>query len=141
MVVNFPDPAKGPDPDSDPQHCSWFLAEVSRDQKNVARRYTRLSYMTIKGNNCFSWGPKPDLHVALDEDILLEAVVPEPVTSRGHLGLKKTDLQLVLSLMVVVYFPSLLTYSFPFFVFDLKFFFSKLPYFDLTFLSDYYYSS
>jgi hypothetical protein len=95
---------------------SWFLAEVSRDQKNVTRGYTRLSYMTIKGNNCFSWGPKPDLHVALDEDILLEAVVPEPVTSRGHLGLKKTDLQLVLSLMVVVYFPSLLTYSFPFFI-------------------------
>jgi hypothetical protein len=82
----------------------WYLAEVSRDQNNVARGYTRLSYMVIKGKNSFSWGDKPDLHVALNEDILLEAVSPEPVNSRGHLGLKKKDLQLVFSLMVVVYF-------------------------------------
>ncbi len=34
----------------------WFLAEVIRDQKNVTKGSTRLSYMTIKGNNCFSWG-------------------------------------------------------------------------------------
>jgi hypothetical protein len=82
----------------------WFLAEVTRDQTNVARGYTRLSYMVIKGKNSFSWGERPDIHVALNEDILLEAVSPEPVNSRGHLGLKKKDLQLVMSRMVVVSF-------------------------------------
>jgi hypothetical protein len=82
----------------------WFLAEVTMDQKNVTKGYTRLSYMTIKGNNCFSWGEKPDIHVALNEDILLETVSPEPVNSRGSLGLKKKDLMMVESLMVVVYY-------------------------------------
>jgi hypothetical protein len=82
----------------------WFIAEVSRDQEGVAKGYTRLSYMLIKGKNSFSWGDKPDIHVALNEDILLEHVMPEPVNNRGHLGLKKTDLQIILSRMVVVYF-------------------------------------
>jgi hypothetical protein len=82
----------------------WFIAEILRDQKGVAKGYTRLSYMLIKGNNSFSWGDKPDIHVALNEDILLESVVPEPVNSRGHLGLKKKDLKTVVSRMVVAYF-------------------------------------
>jgi hypothetical protein len=60
--------------------------------------------MLIKGNNSFSWGDKPDIHVALNEDILLESVVPEPVNSRGRLGLKKKDLKTVVSRMVVAYF-------------------------------------
>jgi hypothetical protein len=67
----------------------WFLAEVCKDQKNVGRRYTRLSYMLIKGNKSFARGRKPGLHVNLNEDIVLDNVVPEPANSRGHLGLKK----------------------------------------------------
>jgi hypothetical protein len=47
------------------------------------RGYTRLSYMTLRGANTFAWGPK-DLHVTLDEDILLTHVVPEPRNNRGH---------------------------------------------------------
>ena len=62
----------------------WFIAEVCFDQRQVASAYTRLMYMSIKGNNCF-------------------AIVPEPVTSCGHIGLKKSDLKRVATLMVVVY--------------------------------------
>ena len=40
----------------------------------------------------------------LDEDIILNDIVSEPVTSRGHIGLKKSDLKQVVTLMVVVYF-------------------------------------
>jgi hypothetical protein len=40
----------------------------------------------------------------LDEDILLEQVLPEPVKNRGYFVLKKKDLQIVLSRMVMVYF-------------------------------------
>lgn len=83
---------------------SWFLAEVSKDQTNVGKDYTRLIYMQIKGTNSFNWDFKTDIVVTLDEDILLEAVEPQPVNSRGHLGLNKKDLKLVLSRMVVVYF-------------------------------------
>ena len=81
----------------------WFIAEVCIDQRKVGPGYTRLMYMSIKGNNCFAWGP-PDLHITLDEDIILNDIVPEPVTSRGHIGLKKSDLKQVVTLMVVVYF-------------------------------------
>ena len=80
----------------------WFIAEVCFDQRQVASGYTRLMYMSIKSNNCFAWGP-PDLHITLDEDILLDDIVPEPVTRRGHIGLKKSDLKRVVTLMVVVY--------------------------------------
>jgi hypothetical protein len=82
----------------------WFLCEVCKDQKDVAKGYTKLSYMVIKGKNSFAWGDKVDLHVTLNEDILLRGVVPEPVNSRGHLGLKKTDLKKTLSQLVLVYF-------------------------------------
>ena len=33
----------------------WFIAEVCIDQRQVASGYTRLMYMSIKGNNCFAW--------------------------------------------------------------------------------------
>jgi hypothetical protein len=82
----------------------WFLAEVYRDQEGVDKNYTRLNYMQIKGNNSFAWGKKPDLHEAFNEDILLRNVLPEPVNSRGNLGIKKKDLQIVLSRMVLVYY-------------------------------------
>jgi hypothetical protein len=81
----------------------WFLAEICGDQKNVGRGYTRLSYMVIKGTNTFTWGDKEDLHVTCNEDILLRAVEPEPVNSRGHLGLNKKDFVVVVSRVVVVY--------------------------------------
>jgi hypothetical protein len=85
----------------------WFAAEVSKNQSGVAKGYTRLSYLVIKGSNSFTWGPRADLHVTLDEDILLRNVVLEPVNSRGHLGLKKSDLKIVLARMVVViYLPT-----------------------------------
>jgi hypothetical protein len=89
----------------------WFLAEVCSDQKGVGKNYTRLSYMLIKGNNNFAWGDRPDLHVALNQDIILDNVVPEPVNSRGHLGLKKKDLKIVLSRMVVVYYLPFLYFT------------------------------
>ena len=57
----------------------------------MEKGYTRLSYLTIKGTNSFAWGTKEDIHVALDEDIVIEPVLPEPLNSRGHLGLKKND--------------------------------------------------
>jgi hypothetical protein len=60
--------------------------------------------MTIKGSNAFAWGVKDDVHVTLNEDIILRNVQPEPVTSRGHLGLKKDVYKKLLAKMVVVYF-------------------------------------
>ncbi len=81
----------------------WFLAEVVQDQTGVQTGYTRLNYMCIKGKNSFSWSEKKDLHITLDEDILLQPVTPEPVTNRGYLGLKKKDFDKVGRLMVVVY--------------------------------------
>ncbi len=54
--------------------------------------------MTIKGNNSFVWGEKEDIHVALNEDIIFEPVLPEPLNTRGHLGLKKKDHDRVLYL-------------------------------------------
>ncbi len=80
----------------------WFVAEVVQDQTSVPNRYTRLSYMVIKGSNSFAWGSKHDLMITLNEDIILDE---EPVNRRGHFGLKKNDLAKVNSSMVVVYFP------------------------------------
>ena len=64
----------------------WFLAEVALEQEDVAKGYTRLKYMAIKGANSFSWGLRPDIHFACNEDILLP-VIPELINNRGHLGL------------------------------------------------------
>jgi hypothetical protein len=91
----------------------WFLAEVCRDQSQVKDGYTKLEYMAIKGTNAFTQPSKPDLHITLDEDIILKNVSPEPVNSRGCLGLSKKDLSKVLSLMVVVFLSS----SFSFFIY------------------------
>jgi hypothetical protein len=81
----------------------WFLAEVCEDQKNVQKGYVHLSYMVIKGTNCFAWGAKSDVVLTLEEDIVLDGVIPEPLNSRGYLGLTKTDLKIVQTLTVVVY--------------------------------------
>ena len=81
----------------------WFLAEICRDQSKVATGYTRLKYMQIKGNNAFASPLRPDLHVTLNEDIILRRVVPEPVNQRGYLGLCKFDLKKVQIRMVLVY--------------------------------------
>jgi hypothetical protein len=78
-----------------------FLAEVAKDQNGVPKGYTRLSYMLIKGKNSFTQPLKPDLHVTLEEDIVLKHVSPEPVNNCGCLGLSKTDYLKVLYLMVV----------------------------------------
>jgi hypothetical protein len=92
----------------------WFLAEVSRDQQKVKKGYTKLEYMAIKGTNAFTQPPKPDLHITLDEDIILKNVYPEPVNSRGCLGLNKKDLSKVITLMVVVFISSSLSNTFYF---------------------------
>ena len=81
----------------------WFLEEICRDQSKVATGYTRLKYMQIKGNNAFASPLRPDLHVTLNEDIILRRVVPEPVNQRGYLGLCKFDLKKVQIRMVLVY--------------------------------------
>jgi len=78
----------------------WFITEVCRDQSGVSRGYTRLSYMVIRGKNTFAWGPK-DYLITRDEDILLTHVVPQPLNSRGHVGLTKDDLRSVLDRMVM----------------------------------------
>jgi hypothetical protein len=95
----------------------WFLAEVARDQKNVRSGYTRLEYLAIKGKNAFTQPFKPDVVITLDEDILLKNVCPEPVNSRGCLGLNKTDLCKVITLMVVVFISSnfLIIFYIPFY--------------------------
>jgi hypothetical protein len=42
----------------------YFLCEVTQNQEDVAKGYTRLSYTTIKVKTAFSfaWGEKPDGH-------------------------------------------------------------------------------
>lgn len=81
-----------------------FLAQISEDQSCVSKNYTRLSYMSLKGKLQYSWGDKKDIMVTLNEDILIEPVVPVPVNSRGMLGLIKKDADAVRRLMVMVYF-------------------------------------
>jgi hypothetical protein len=66
----------------------WFLVEVTSSQTNLAPSCTRLNYMVIKGANAFTWGPKPDIMVTLNEDIILDFAEIVPVNSRGHFGLK-----------------------------------------------------
>jgi hypothetical protein len=91
----------------------WFLAQVCEEQEDVAVGYTRLSYMVLKGRNCFAWGEKPDLVVTLEEDIILEKLQPDLLNSRGHMGLNKKDLKSVLSIMVVVFLHLFSTNSLP----------------------------
>jgi hypothetical protein len=50
----------------------WFLAEVSRDQSQVKRGYTKLEYLVIKGTNAFSHPSKLEFHITLDEDIIIK---------------------------------------------------------------------
>jgi hypothetical protein len=76
----------------------WFLAELSKNQSDVVTGYTRLNW----GFNSFGWGDKEDIHITLNEDILM-SVIPQLVNSRGNLGLSDQDLRKVLRLMVVVY--------------------------------------
>ena len=71
------------------------------DQNNVRRGFYRLDYMAIRGTNAFSPPSKPDVHVTWEEDIILQGINPEPVNSRGCLGLNKKDFAKVVALMVV----------------------------------------
>jgi hypothetical protein len=67
----------------------WFLAQVCFDQANVKKGYTKLSYLLLRGTNCFVWGEKPDIMETLNIDIVMEKVVLELQNNRGHLGLNK----------------------------------------------------
>ncbi len=61
----------------------WFLAEVSRDQK-MWLEFTRASASwSLKARIAAARG-QAGLHVALNEDILLEAVLHKPIKRRGH---------------------------------------------------------
>ncbi len=101
----------------------WFVAEKLPEQSRIPKSYTRLSYATLKGKNCFSWAAKrPDIFLTLNEDILLENITVVPLNSRGQFGLRKNDLKKVESLMVVVYL-----------IFEIKFFY-LLPIFINTVL-------
>jgi hypothetical protein len=60
--------------------------------------------MTLKGRNAFTWAHE-DVHTTLNEDILMEPVLPDLVNSRGNLGLKKKELEKVLSLLTLLLFP------------------------------------
>jgi hypothetical protein len=59
------------------------LAESSRDQSHVKR--------VIKGTNAFSHFSKSNLHIMLDEDIILKNISPGQVNSRGCVGLNRKD--------------------------------------------------
>jgi hypothetical protein len=61
----------------------WFLAELVKNQSDVATGFNRLNYTFIKEFISFGWGDKEDIHITLNEDILM-SVVPQPV---NHLGL------------------------------------------------------
>ena len=78
----------------------YFLCEVTQNQEDVAKGYTRLSYTTVKGKNSFAWGEKPDIMITLNEDI------HQPINSRGHFVLDNSDLIAVLKKMAMVYFSS-----------------------------------
>ncbi len=58
---------------------------------NMARSYT-------------SWRDSLGFHVVLKEESSCRQFCLEPVNSRGHLGRKENDLQLVVSRLVVIYF-------------------------------------
>ena len=81
-----------------------FLASVCEDQKEVKEGYVRLSYMSIKGTNQFSWPEKDDIMETCLEDVLMDSVDPVPVNSRGHLGLQKKEFALLIRKMVVIYY-------------------------------------
>ena len=48
----------------------WFLGEKCKNQSGVAKGYTRISFMKIKGSNLFAWDNE-DLLDTLNEDILM----------------------------------------------------------------------
>jgi hypothetical protein len=81
----------------------YFLCEVTQNQEDVAKGYTRLSYTTIKVKTAFSfaWGEKPDVMITLNENI------PQPINSSGHFRLDNSNLIGVWKKMAMVYFSSL----------------------------------
>ena len=85
-----------------------YVAEVTADQVGVKTGYTRLSYMALKGSG-FAWPEKPDIHITLNEDILMHNISVDVLNSRGHVALNKKDNDRAMALMVVVSI-SLLTY-------------------------------
>ena len=48
----------------------WFLGEKCKNQSGVAKGYTRISFMKIKGSYLFAWDNE-DLLDTLNEDILM----------------------------------------------------------------------
>ena len=91
----------------------WFSAEAVEDQNGVNDGYTKLSFMTIKGKNQFTW-VKQDLCDTLNEDILMQKnIKPIPVNNRGFLRLCKKDLDELNKKMVVYHL--ILKISFYFF--------------------------
>ena len=94
------------------------------EQDDIMDGHTLLSYMTIKGQNSFAWGPK-DFLQTLNEDILLAPVNPVPVNNRGYFGFEKTDYEKALRLMVVLHLLSILllsTYQFHFKMYSILFY-------------------
>jgi len=69
----------------------------------VQKGYTKLSYTSLKGINTFAWPATPDIMVTLNEDILIQPIVVQPVNSRGHLAMSKKEYDRAKTLMVVVY--------------------------------------
>jgi hypothetical protein len=60
--------------------------------------------MTNMARNFTSWRDSLGFHVALKEESSCRQFCLEPVNSRGQLGRKENDLQLVVSRLVVNYF-------------------------------------
>jgi hypothetical protein len=116
----------------------WFLADVAESQEKVGHGYTRLSYAAIKGTNCFAWTAKPDIMVALNDDIILSEVNVVPLYNRDHVGLTKQDFKKVENWMVVVYIPFILKISAQYFLFLYKRF-SKLKLYFPRFISVLFY--
>ena len=112
-----------------PNIVTWAKHKWIFYQCFYKKGYTKLSYLLLRGTNCFVWGEKPDIMETLNIDIVMEKVVPELQNNRGHLGLNKKDLKSLQSLLVVVYLPShhlLPTYHFFFLFHRLS---GVLPYF------------
>ena len=88
----------------------WFIAVVCNNQDGVAKGHTKLSYMKITGMNQFIW-EKEDIWDTDNDDILMRNILPVPINSRGHFGLKKDDYKKIMKKMTNDMFEVVL-YSF-----------------------------
>ena len=69
------------------------MADVAENKVNVGHGYTKLSYLAIKGANCFAWADKPDIKVTMIENIILSKVNMVPRNNRDHIGMTKDDMK------------------------------------------------